>query len=147
MCSLILKTGKLSQETRAVAMLAMSQADSAVSDEMVSAQCISNMSRALLEQMHDSAAYGRHVLVSVGRRGIVWVTMDSFGFTSSRAVDAIPLPTHKKAAHTSGAGDAFCSGFLCSLADKTIDNNNRLTSVYAAIKCGIDAAHKHIVNN
>lgn len=144
MCSRVLDfSSELSQSTREVADNAMSLSD-AFTDQTVPLDCIADMCRPLLELMYCHHVWGRHVLVSIGQRGIVWVSSDASRRLVSRAVDAVPLPENAQINHTSGAGDAFCSGFVYSIGCNTI-NGDLEAAMMDAINLGLQTSHKHLI--
>lgn len=95
---------------------------------------------------------GKHVIVSLGSRGIMWCgPKNVLGKDADTIVDdhiacryipSTPLQSHE-IVHTNGAGDAFCAGFLASLLHlpSTIDGPN-----LQCIEQGMKAAKDHMTS-
>lgn len=108
---------------------------------------------------------GKHLLISLGSRGVLWCGSKSV-LTASKSspddksrdiiaidddiaclhIDAHPLPSNMTSLHTSGAGDAFCAGFISAL----FDDDSTATSSGPTMSCvdkGLSAAYHHIIKS
>lgn len=83
------------------------------------------------------SVFGKHVLVSMGARGLLWVGPSKIMSTGSAALNrssgivvdeqmarascqlpAVPIPQGQKILHTNGAGDALCGGVISEIVTR-----------------------------
>ena len=118
-------------------------------------QNTNNLSKKLTSEGKLRKIRGKHVILSMGSKGILWTGLTSmFGNEADIIIDDEMACKHVPARillqndikHTNGAGDAFCAGFLSEL----LNNHNDPTIVGPTIKCienGLDYAYLHIQNS
>lgn len=98
----------------------------------VSIAIVEALASALYDLMSGGAdAEGKHVIVSMGRRGVVWAR-------AGGQVEHVPLGEYTVSPdsiqNTNGCGDAFCAGLVLD----TAENGGSLTS--ESIKLGFESA-------
>lgn len=83
------------------------------------------------------SVFGKHVLVSMGARGVLWVGPSKIMSTGSAALNkssgivvddqmaranvqlpAMPIPEGQRILHTNGAGDALCGGVIAEIVTR-----------------------------
>ena len=116
------------------------------------------------------AISGKHIIVSMGSRGVLWCTSsqhsnninnnnnnnrvtDDINNISSWHFPAVPVNNNNSNIVTNGAGDAFFAGVLHAICDKNNNNssnnnnNNNNLPDEDCIRRGLLSAHEKLVNS